>query len=46
MLSHLLAWLELPSHGKPVLEALRHQPQATALDAESEERFRALRRDP
>lgn len=43
--SHVLTWLGIPSHGSPALEALRHQPQATALRSEWEERFRALRPD-
>jgi LPS sulfotransferase NodH len=42
-LSQILAWLGVPEDGRLPLEKLRHQPQATALNVEWEERYRALR---
>lgn len=39
----VLSWLGLPATDQLALERLRHQPQATELNAEWEERYRALR---
>ena len=41
-LRHILAWLGLLATGRLALENLRHQPQATRLNAEWEERYRAV----
>jgi LPS sulfotransferase NodH len=45
-LRQILAWLGVPPADRLMLETLRHQPQATELNAEWEERYRALRPEP
>jgi LPS sulfotransferase NodH len=44
-LTRILSWLDLPVAGRTALERLRHQPQATELNTEWEERYRAQRPD-